>query len=361
MELTPAELKNLKSLHFQHREFEELQAGLKLKNLPDNQLDEQPLPPPEGSILAVPEGAEEGSLRRHGQAAIDAGQAALVLLNGGMATRFGGRVKGVVDALPGRSFLALQLARLATTGCPLVLMNSQATDSVTRSHLEENRFFGMDPTAVISFQQSAAPRLTPAGDLYRDQQGALSLYGPGHGDLLPSLRRSGALASLQRRGVKFLLVANVDNLGAELSAPLLGLFQKTGSQMMAEVCSKAPGEVGGSPAMVAGKVRIVEGFAFPPTFDQDSLPVFNTNTLWFRCDALEEALPLRWYQVHKRVNGEQVVQFERLVGQASWFLDSSYVKVPRRRFCPIKSPEDLSAAQTQLRALFDGSKTQESG
>ena len=52
--------------------------GLKLKNLPDNQLDEQPLPPPEGSILAVPEGAEEGSLRRHGQAAIDAGQAALV-------------------------------------------------------------------------------------------------------------------------------------------------------------------------------------------------------------------------------------------------------------------------------------------
>ena len=36
----------------------------------------------------------------------------MLLLNGGMATRFGGRVKGVVDALPNRSFLALQASRL---------------------------------------------------------------------------------------------------------------------------------------------------------------------------------------------------------------------------------------------------------
>ena len=51
-----------------------------------------------------------------------------------MATRFGGRVKAVVEAIPGRSFLALQAGRMASLGrgasqpAPLLLMNSNATD-----------------------------------------------------------------------------------------------------------------------------------------------------------------------------------------------------------------------------------------
>ena len=83
-----------------------------------------------------------------------------------------------------------------------------------------------------------------------------------------------------------------------------------------------------------------------------TLPVFNTNTLWFRTDALERELPLRWYPVRKDVNGTEVVQFEQLVGQASWFLDSLFTRVPRERFAPVKSPEDLAGIQGALRAMF---------
>jgi UDP-N-acetylglucosamine pyrophosphorylase len=231
-------------------------------------------------------------------------------------------------------------------------MNSAATDAVTVDHLETNNFFGMNRADVFTFKQGAAPRLRPDASLYRDSGGELSLYGPGHGDLLPSLQRSGALTWLKSRGVRYLLAANVDNLAASLSPSLLGLFASSSSQMMAEVCRKETGDVGGCPVAVDGRTQIVEGFAFPVDFDQSSLPAFNTNTLWFRCEALQGELPLHWYLVRKRVDGEDVVQFERLIGQASWFLSSTYALVPRTRFCPIKSLEDLEAAQNTLKALF---------
>jgi len=251
-----------------------------------------------------------------------------------------------------------RLQALATGGaaCPLLLMNSDATDQQTREHLDGNGYFGLPHDDVFLFTQSGAPRLRGDGSLYRDASGALSIYGPGHGDLLPSLRRSGALEWARRRGVTHLLVANVDNLGAALDPALLGMFAGSGREMMVEVCDKRREDVGGCPASVGGRVQIVEGFAFPKGFDQQSLPVFNTNTLWFRADALERELPLRWYQVRKKVDGSEVVQFEQLVGQASWFLDSLFTRVPRERFAPVKSPEDLDGIQSALREMFPGAR-----
>ena len=68
------------------------------------------------------------------------------MLNGGMATRFGGVVKGVVDVIDGRSFLELKLAQARRSGpLPFVIMNSFATDDATKEHLVENDYFGLDP------------------------------------------------------------------------------------------------------------------------------------------------------------------------------------------------------------------------
>ncbi|HCP44765.1 MAG TPA: hypothetical protein DIU15_01860, partial [Deltaproteobacteria bacterium] len=91
---------------------------------------------------------------------------------------------------------------------------------------------------------------------------------------------------------------------------------------------------------------------FPEDFDQASIPVFNTNTLWFRTEAVDRELPLRWYAVKKQAHGDDVLQFEQLVGQASWFLDTAWVEVPRERFLPVKSPADLEAVQARLRSMF---------
>src|SRR5690606_39458202 len=74
-------------------------------------------------------------LLERGEAALAAGEAALVVLAGGMATRMGGVVKALVEAVEGRTFLDLRLAahrRLEEKvgrRIPLWLMTSQATEA----------------------------------------------------------------------------------------------------------------------------------------------------------------------------------------------------------------------------------------
>ncbi|HFE46350.1 MAG TPA: hypothetical protein ENJ18_12790, partial [Nannocystis exedens] len=56
-----------------------------------------------------------GAQRAAGEAAIAAGEVAALILNGGLATRFGGLVKGVVPVFgddPQHSFLAVKLGAL---------------------------------------------------------------------------------------------------------------------------------------------------------------------------------------------------------------------------------------------------------
>jgi len=358
--LTDNEQDQLQQLGFRADVFDTLVEDFVAGRFPSNSVQGTVTPPPEGSILPPPSiGTMQGdAVHDGGYQLLSQGRAGLVLLNGGMATRFGGRVKGVVDALPGRSFLALQVARLVTslrelgTAPALLVMNSEATDQATREHFEQNDYFGLPQDRVRFFKQSGAPRLRPDGSLYRDEEGAISIYGPGHGDLLPALRRTGALRWAREQGVEVLLVANVDNLGATLDPQLLGMFAASGDEMMVEVVRKDEGDVGGCPAQVDGRLCIVEGFAFPEGFDQSAIPVFNTNTLWFRSDAVDRELPLRWYAVKKQADGAEVLQFEQLVGQASWFLDTAWVEVPRQRFLPVKSPADLEAVQGRLRGMF---------
>lgn len=356
--LSPDERAFLDSLGFDAETFAALVAGHLRGDLPSNRVAGTVTAPPPIPPVA-PTGSWQGdALIDAGRQALHGGQAGLLLLNGGMATRFGGRVKGVVDALPGRSFLALQGERMAAlqaeTGraLPMLLMNSYATEQATREHVEVGGEFGLRPGSLRSFLQSAAPRIRPDGSLYRDADGAPSFYGPGHGDLLPSLRRSGELERLSADGVQVVLMANVDNLGAALDPALLGHFLASGADMMVEAAPKLAGDVGGAPASVDGRVQLVEGFAFPEGFDHASVPVFNTNTLWFRVDALRRDFPLRWYRVLKKAAGDDVVQFERLVGQASWFLRTEFVTVPRARFLPVKAPRDLETVRPRLREMF---------
>jgi UTP--glucose-1-phosphate uridylyltransferase len=368
---SPVDFSPLRSLHSTERAlldglgldapaFEMLAGLLHMGCLPGNRIAVPVEPPPPGLIRPpAPAGSREGdALVDAGQQLLHQGRAAMVVLNGGMATRFGGRVKGVVDALPGRSFLALQASRLASwrrkvgRSAPLLVMNSRATDEATREHLAAGDHFGLAADDVFCFMQSGAPRLNPDGTLFRDELGEISIYGPGHGDLMPSLRRSGALDWARARGIEYLLMANVDNLGAALDPRLLGAFAATGAEMMVEVVAKDPGDKGGAPASVNGRVQLVEDFAFPEGFDKDSIPVFNTNTLWFRVDAIDRDLDLRWYCVHKEAGGRPVVQFERLVGQVSWSLETAWTLVTRDRFLPVKSPEDLDAVRPRLREMF---------
>ena len=173
-------------------------------------------PPRESDLTRLPEPGtgDWAAVREAGVDAIRAGRVAQVVLAGGMATRFGGVVKGAVEALDGRSFLSWKLGETAPLGealgveIPVVLMTSFQTDDETRAHVAS-----LGVPEPLWFTQSISLRLTEGGDLF-EEEGRPSPYAPGHGDLVSALRSSGTLDRLRARGVEHVAVSNVDNLGA---------------------------------------------------------------------------------------------------------------------------------------------------
>jgi UTP--glucose-1-phosphate uridylyltransferase len=279
-----------------------------------------------------------------GSEAIRAGRVAIAVLNGGMATRFGGEVKGIVPAVGGRTFLEIKLAQAAQLGpVPFLVMNSFATHARTLAFLREHGLAGK----VESVLQYVSLRFTPEGEPFREADGRLSPYAPGHGDFPAALRASGWLAKLRARGVELVLLSNIDNLGAELEPWLVGYHLAHGRPITAEVARTLPGDAGGAPAFADGRLQIVEAFRFPRGFDFAAVPFLATNTFLFALDALAEPRELTWFYVEKQVEGRTAIQMERLVNELTALLPTAYVATPRGgpqgRFFPIKTREDLEA------------------
>jgi UTP--glucose-1-phosphate uridylyltransferase len=318
-------------------------------------------PPGEGDVirLAEPGTPAHGEVRAVGLEALRSGRVASVVLAGGMATRFGGVVKGVVEANGGRSFLSWKLGETARLGAelgveiPTAVMTSFSTDVQTREHVR-----GLDVPEPIWFSQSVSLRLEPDGSLFRTDDGLPSPYAPGHGDLVEALGAQGAVVSLRDRGVDVVVVSNVDNLGARLDPDVIGAHLFAGAAMTSEVARKE-GDMGGAPARVDGRLILLEGPRFPPAFDQSRIDVFNTNTATFDLAVFDEAYPLTWLYVEKDVEGRAAVQLERLYHELSSFVPTTFLEVPRTgprgRFFPIKTPEDLDRSQPLLEEMLAAS------
>jgi UTP--glucose-1-phosphate uridylyltransferase len=313
-------------------------------------------PAPEDIVrLPQPNASEYNYARAAGLVALRQGAVASVVLNGGMATRFGGVVKGVVEAVDGRSFLELKLGQAAALSERLgvdvstAVMNSFATDEATRTFLAERGV-----PAPLYFSQYVSLRLEPDGDLFRTADGKVSPYAPGHGDFLHAFRSSGTLATLRDRGVRHVMVSNVDNLFARLDPVVIGTHIREGKPMTAEV-AESTGSPGGAPARVDGRPVLLEGMRFPPDFDQSQLPVVNVNTVTFDLEAIDRDFDLTWLYVEKKVEGRTAVQLEHLFHEASAFMPTTYLEVPitgpGSRFLPIKTPQDLEDGRPALRAL----------
>jgi UTP--glucose-1-phosphate uridylyltransferase len=349
---------------FERKTFELLRQRLASGELGDdsNRLRGRVEPPAAGDVrpLAPVDSDERSALVTRGEQAIREGRIAAVVLAGGMATRFGGVVKAAVPVTRGKTFLDLKLADIhasanrASGSVPTYLMTSFATDAEV-SRLA--RAASTERAPVETFAQFVSLRLNRDGSLFRDAQGKVSPYAPGHGDLPFALRRSGALAKLRAAGVTQIYMSNVDNLAATLDPAILGAHLTGGKPITVEVANKAKGDKGGAPARVDGTLQIVEGFRFPAAFDQDSIPVFNTNTMIFDLAVLDRDFELSWFLVTKEVEGNKVVQFERLVGELTAFLPTQMLGVSREgadgRFMPVKDPPELDARRPAIESMLE--------
>jgi UTP--glucose-1-phosphate uridylyltransferase len=326
----------------------------------DNLVKGHITPPAAGDVVQLPpEGsAEHARLTALGKAALERGEYALVVLAGGMATRMGGVVKALVDAVPGKSFLDLRLREVEVIRerygkqPPLWLMTSNSTDEKIKEALGARR----QGDEVATFLQELSLRLTPQGDVFFGEDGRPSEHAPGHGDLPDALKKSGLLERFVARGGKTLMMTNVDNLGGTIDPTVLGFHLAHGLPVTSEVVDKLGSDRGGIPVRVDDKPCVLEEFRIPPSFDPATVRVFNTNVFHFDAKALLElSMPWTFFTVTKKVEGKPVIQFERLINEVTSALPTKYLHLPRTgdhsRFLPVKDNEELAARVPEIQAI----------
>ncbi|HZC28945.1 MAG TPA: UTP--glucose-1-phosphate uridylyltransferase, partial [Gaiellaceae bacterium] len=308
-------------------------------------------------------------------------RAVIVKLNGGLGTSMGMTgPKSLVEVKDGLTFLdvivrqVLGLRERTGARLPLVLMNSFSTRDASLRALE--RHAGIRADLPLDFVQNKVPKLL-ADELepveWPDDP-ELEWAPPGHGDLYAALVTSGMLDELLERDYRWAFVSNADNLGAVLEPRILAWMARERVPFVMEVADRTEADrKGGHIAKRRdGSGLVLREIAQTPDEDVDAFQdvqrhrFFNTNTLWVDLEALrallderDGVLGLPMIVNRKTVDpsdksSPEVIQLETAMGAAIDVFDGARaIRVPRRRFAPVKTTSDLLALRSDAYVLTD--------
>ena len=287
-----------------------------------------------------------------------------IVLNGGLGTSMGlTGAKSLIEIKDGKSFLDVILKQAGNHAVRLAFMNSFSTHKDTLAAI--SAFKPARFPAV--FQQHKFPKI-----LQKDLSPAiwpknpnLEWNPPGHGDVYTALLTSGMLKKLLGQGIHYAFISNSDNLGARLDESLLGYFAKHQFPFMMEVAEKTPADIKGGHVARHKSSRLILREAAQCPKDEISAfqdirryRYFNTNNIWINLKALKTLFDKR-----KMINlplilnaktldprdetSPPVYQVESAMGAAvSLFDGTAAVRVPRIRFYPVKTCNDLLAVRS---------------
>lgn len=310
------------------------------------------------------------------------GRTVLIKLNGGLGTSMGmDRAKSLLPVREGRSFLDLLVAQVRAAreahgvSLPLIFMNSFRTRRDTLEALAAYPDLAV-PGLPLDFLQNQEPKLRQ-DDLSPVEwpvDPELEWCPPGHGDIYTALMASGVLDALIEQGYRYAMTSNADNLGAAPSARIAGWFAASGAPYAAEMCRRTPADVKGGHLAVRtrdGRIILRDTAQTPAEemhyfTDQFRHPFFHTNNLWFDLQVLRETLVERrgilglpLIKNTKTVDpadpgSTPVVQIETAMGAAvEAFEGATAIEVPRSRFLPVKTTNDLLLLRSDAYELDD--------
>ena len=334
---------------------------------------------PESEIEPLGELPDATELPRGCEEALD--RVVVLKLNGGLGTGMGmTRAKSLLEVKDGRSFLdiivrqVLQLRERTGARIPLLLMNSFATREDSLAALA--RYPELEVDVPLDFVQGKVPKLLADGfePVEWPDNPALEWAPPGHGDVYTSLATSGVLGELLERGYEYLFLSNADNLGAVLEPRILGWFAGQGLPFLSEVTDRTEGDKkGGHLARRRdGGGLVLRETAQTPDEDMEAFQdttrhrFFNCNTIWLDLHALRRTLDERdgvlglpMIVNRKTVDptdpsSPEVIQLETAMGAAiDVFEGAAALHVPRSRFVPVKTTNELLALRSDAYELAD--------
>ncbi|MEY2726519.1 MAG: hypothetical protein RLZZ458_2386 [Planctomycetota bacterium] len=123
---------------------------------------------------------------------------------------------------------------------------------------------------------------------YTDNLPLQCLHPVGHWYEVPNLLRNGTLQAMleERPQLRYLMLHNIDTLGASIDDGCLGLHIESKADLTFEVICRRLEDRGGGLARVDGRLRLVEGLAMPREEDEFGLTWYNTLTTWIDIDRL---------------------------------------------------------------------------
>ncbi|UCE54919.1 MAG: UTP--glucose-1-phosphate uridylyltransferase [Desulfobacterales bacterium] len=287
-----------------------------------------------------------------------------IVLNGGLGTSMGLMgTKSLLEVKQGHSFLSLILRQAENSEVQLAFMNSFNTHEETLAALKK-----LNPSKFpLTFIQHRFPKILQKdyAPVSWPQNPKLEWNPPGHGDVYTALRASGLLQELLANKIVYAFITNSDNLGARMNASLLGYFVKHGFPFMMEVAEKTPSDVkGGHLARHSNGRLILRESAQCPEEELEAFQdiqryrYFNTNNIWINLKALKTLFDKK-KTIHlplilnpksldpRDKSSPPVYQIETAMGAAiSLFEGATAVKVPRFRFFPVKTCNDLLAVRS---------------
>ena len=323
--------------------------------------------------------SDSSGLAAVGLNALKNGEVAVVTLAAGAGSRWT-QGAGVVKALHPfcklagrhRTFMETHLAksrrvsREAGTPIPHIFTTSYLTHAPTEEFLARQNHYGYQGPLFLSPGKSVGLRMIPtvrdlrfvweempqqildeqqqkvrdslrhalinwassAGEAsdYTDNLPLQCLHPVGHWYEVPNLLRNGVLARLlaERPQLKYLLLHNIDTLGADVDPVLLGGHIRSGAGLTFEVITRRLEDRGGGLARVNGRVRLVEGLAMPREEAEFALSYYNSNTCWIDLDKLLAAFALTRADLN---NGEKVTAAIRtLAGKMPTYITLKEVK-----------------------------------
>jgi UTP--glucose-1-phosphate uridylyltransferase len=313
----------------------------------------------------------------------------IVKLNGGLGTSMGlSGPKSLLAVKPGVSFLdvlarqVLALRKRHNARLPLVLMNSAVTQDASLEALDRYEDLSM-PDVPPDFLQGREPKIR-AGDFQPVQWPAdpeLEWCPPGHGDIYPALAESGMLDALLGAGLRYAFVSNSDNLGALADIRIAAWLATEQVPFALEAVRGTPADRKGGHLACYRDRLVLRETAQVPDGDTSFTDVerwhwYNTNNIWIDLRALRDLqaadpaapdLPLivnRKTADPRDPESTPVIQLESAMGAAIGSIPGARaVCVPRSRFAPVKTTDDLLLVRSdayqltsdgQMSPAFDG-------
>jgi UTP--glucose-1-phosphate uridylyltransferase len=308
-------------------------------------------------------------LAQAGQATLS--KTILLKLNGGLGTSMGlTKAKSLLTVKNGLSFLDIIARQAIEIGIPLVLMNSFSTQADSLAALE--KYPDLPGHVPLDFVQHKIPKIAQADFSPAEwpQEPDLAWCPPGHGDIYTALVTSGLLNRLLDAGYKYAFVSNADNLGAVMDTAILGYLAENRIPFMIEVAGRTGADKKGGHLAYRNGQLILRESAQCPAEDEAAFQdvgrhkYFNTNNLWLNLPALKAVLEannnilgLPMIRNAKTLDPRDlasppVYQLETAMGSAiAVFEGAQAVRVPRSRFAPVKTTNDLLAIRSDAYTL----------